>query len=309
MSSTRQRGLVDHTDLGHFLELVYENYHDPRYLGTDPLVMVRDFECAADKEIGALFSALLAYGNVKQINASLQRLFDCMDNEPGRFVREFKWKAASRALRGFKHRFADENDILCLCLILHKALQKDTLESGFARGMKRGCIDLSDAAGSFVDYLQSMDTDPHYCRADMLSRSSFKHLMPRADKGSACKRIHLFLRWMIRPDDGIDLGLWKSISPELLLVPVDTHIMQLSQRLGLTTRRSASLQFSREVTAQLREVDRHDPVRFDFSLCRLGIMKVEHDGQGILQINPCQAYGFCKAPAKAKLRVRKPSGQ
>lgn len=261
-------------DYAPFLEAVYRKYHHPRYLESDPLVAVHRFNDPDDREIAALFAALLAYGNVKQINASLERLFAAMGGRPGLFVREFRMARARGALAGFKHRFADEDDIVCLCLLLNQALKKQSLEAGFAQGITDGDTDLAAAAGRFVDYLHSFRFDPYFCRDEMLARSSFKHLLPRADRGSACKRIHLFLRWMIRPDDGIDLGLWSGIPPSLLLIPVDTHIWQLGTKLKFSQRKSASLEFSREMTARLREVAPDDPVRYDFSLCRLGILRV-----------------------------------
>lgn len=281
-------------DLSSYLESVYVRYHRAEFLGSDPLVMVHGFEDAGDREVAALFAALLAYGNVRQINASLERLFAAMEWQPRRFLESFHWPTAHRALRGFKHRFADENDILCLCWLLHQALQKQTLEAGFAAGIQDDEPDLAAAAGRFVDYLQSFAFEPYFDRDEMLERSSFKHLLPRADKGSACKRIHLFLRWMVRPADGIDLHLWPSISPSLLLVPIDTHVMRLSQNLGLCSRQTASLQFSREVTARLREIDCADPVRFDFSLCRLGILKACPSRADLEICRTCALYEPCQ---------------
>lgn len=259
--------------LAQLLQAVYEDFHQSEYLGSDPLVMVHGFDDPADREIAALFAALLAYGNVKQINTSLERLFQAMDGRPGRFVRQFSMDQAQHQLAGFKHRFADENDILCLCWLLHQLLKEQSLEEGFARGVREDEPDLALAAGRFVDLLQSYAFAPHFDRPTMLARSSFKHLVPRADKGSACKRIHLFLRWMIRPADGIDLGLWPSIPTAKLLVPVDTHLLKIGQNLGFTKRATASLEASRDITRALRRYCADDPVRFDFSLCRLGILR------------------------------------
>ncbi len=283
-----------HTPYGPFLESVYERYHQPVYLGSDPLVMVREFTCTEDREIAALFAALLAYGNVKQINASLARLFSAMGSRPGQFIRNFEILSARQALAGFKHRFSDEEDILCLCWLLHQAVQRQSLESGFCEGIRDQETDLAQAAGRFFDYLHSFSFEPHFDRSVMTTRSSFKHLMPRADKGSACKRIHLFLRWMIRADDGIDLGLWNTIPTSLLLVPVDTHIMRLSTNLGFSTRKAASLEFARDVTRKLRLIDPIDPTRFDFSLCRLGILKLCPTKSDLRQCDKCELHGACQ---------------
>ncbi len=279
--------------LSTFLEAVYDRYHRPDYLGSDPLVMVRAFSDPADREIAALFAALLAYGNVKQINVSLGRLFDGMGTTPRQYIEAFDMTQARRSLGHFKHRFADADDILCLSWLLHQAVKSQPLEEGFRAGIHKGETDLAAAGGRFVDYLQSFDFAPYFNKETMLAKSSFKHLLPRADRGSACKRIHLFLRWMVRNDDGIDLGLWPGVSPSLLLVPIDTHVMRLSRNLGFTARQSASLAFSRDVTARLRKIDKNDPVRFDFSLCRLGILKACPTRSDINACRSCELHGVC----------------
>jgi uncharacterized protein (TIGR02757 family) len=279
---------------GPFLESVYDRYHRADYLGSDPLVMVRAFTRPDDREIAAVFASLLAYGNVKQINASLARLFAAMGNRPGRFINKLNMDSARVSLAGFKHRFADEEDVLCLCWLLHQAQKKQPLGEAFAAGIRPDESDLAMAAGRFFDYLHSFEFGPHFDRTRMLAKGSFKHLMPRADKGSACKRIHLFLRWMVRPDDGIDLGLWPQVSPSLLLVPVDTHIMRLSTNLGFSTRKSASLQFARDVTAHLRTIDPADPARFDFSLCRLGILQMCPTKADLARCGNCELHEPCQ---------------
>ena len=265
--------------LKQLLDGIFDQYHRPEYLGSDPLLMVHRFSAPEDREIAALFAALLAYGNVKQINASLDRLFTAMEWQPRRFIEQFSWPDASAALRGFKHRFADEYDILCLSWLLHQALARQPLEQIFASCIAPGETDLANAAGRFFDSLQSGSFAPHFNRHEILGRSSFKHLMPRADKGSACKRVHLFLRWMIRPADGVDLGIWQSLSPALLLVPIDTHLFKISRELRLSRLKTPSLEFSRQVTARLRKFDPADPARYDFSLCRLGILKSSLPGK------------------------------
>jgi len=293
MSAEARRRRKRAAEIAPFLESVFARYHSPDYLGSDPLVMVREFSDRDDRQIAALFAALLAYGNVKQINVSLGRLFAAMGGRPGLFIREFQFDEAAEALAGFKHRFADERDILCLCCLLHQAVTARSLQDGFLLGVRENEPDLALAAGRFVDYLQGFDFAPYFSRSEMLARSSFKHLLPRADKGSACKRIHLFLRWMVRPDDGVDLGLWPQVSAARLLVPVDTHILRLSQNLGLSRRAVASLEFARDVTAVLREIDPEDAARFDFSLCRLGILKLCPSSSNLQTCGACELRSVC----------------
>jgi uncharacterized protein (TIGR02757 family) len=256
-----------------FLDDLTTRYHRADLLGTDPLATVREFDDRTNREVGGLFAALLAYGNVKQIRASLARLFAAMGGAPGAFVRGYDHARDFPRLRGFRHRFTGEEDIACLCHLLRQALRGDSLEPAFLRGYDPAEPDITGAAARFVDHLMSLDFGPHFDRRRMLASTSFKHLVPRADKGSACKRIHLFLRWMVRPDDGIDLGLWRAVDPEKLLVPVDTHILRVGRNLGAIRARTHSLVAAREITAVLRGADPADPARYDFALCRLGILK------------------------------------
>lgn len=287
----RRRG----AELAPFLGRLVERYHRPEYLGSDPLALVHEFSRPDDREMAALFAALLAYGNVKQIQRSLRTLFSGMGGHPGRFVRDFRPAEASARLHGFKHRFTDSEDVLCLCWLLHQAVERaGSLETAFLLGDDLSEPDLTGTASRFVDYLAGMEFAPHFDRERMLARSSFKHLLPRADRGSACKRIHLFLRWVIRPDDGIDLGLWRSVSPARLLMPVDTHVLRIGKHLGLLAAGSGSLRAAREITEALRGADPDDPVRFDFALCRIGILKACPTLSNLTACRACEMHDVCR---------------
>lgn len=296
--------------LAPFLDALAARYHQPSLLRSDPLQLVHEFSDPADREIAALFCALLAYGNVKQILASLRRLFAAMDHAPAKFVREFDYSAAAQKLVGFKHRFTDEQDILCLCWLLHQVLaDHGSIENFFLLGYDAAEPDLVGAAGRFVDNLCALPFAPHLDRDRMVDKSSFKHLLPRADKGSACKRIHLWLRWMIRKGDGLDLGLWVRIPAEKLLMPVDTHVLRISRNLGLTRRKAGSLLAAREITAALRKADPMDPVRYDFALCRLGILKACPTSSRLEQCRPCELHDVCRKRRQlesASLRGKRP---
>lgn len=287
----RRRG----AHLAPFLERLFISYHRPGYLGTDPLALVHEFSDPEDREFAALFAALLAYGNVKQIQKSLRSLFTAMGGHPAPFVRCFNWSEAQARLEGFKHRFTDAQDILCLCWLLHQAVQASgSLEKAFARGYRPEESDLTSAASRFLDYLHAQEFAPYFDRETMLARGSFKHLIPRADRGSACKRLHLFLRWVIRPADGLDLGAWASIPPSRLLVPVDTHVLRIGQNLGLISGNTSSLEAAREITACLRGADPGDPVRYDFSLCRIGILRACPTASNLEACRSCELHDPCR---------------
>ncbi len=299
--------------LAPFLDRLVERYHRPEFLGSDPLVMVRDFPRPEDRQIAALFAALLAYGNVKQIKRSLRTLFDAMGNRPGDFIRHFNLAEASARLDGFKHRFTDSEDIICLCQLLHQAIvHHGSFEAAFAAGYDPSEPDLTGAASRFADLLYSMEFAPAFDRDRMLAKSSFKHLFPRADRGSACKRIHLFLRWVVRPDDGIDLGLWRSIPPSKLLMPVDTHVLRIGIHLGLLSNESNSIRAAREITEALRIIDSLDPVRYDFALCRIGILQACPTESNLTACGTCEMHDVCKKrkalERAAKRRISRSSG-
>ncbi len=279
--------------LAPFLERLAVRYHRVELLDTDPLALVRPFRDSCDREIAALFAALLSYGNVKQIRASVRDLFARMGGHPGRFVEHLDLSAAARQLAGFKHRFTDSDDILCLCHLLNQAMRGGSLEDAFLAGCRDDEPDLAPAAGRFVALLHAGDFAPAFRRARMMNRKSFRHLLPRPEGGSACKRIHLFLRWVVRPDDGLDLGLWRRVDAAKLLVPVDTHILRVAQNLGITGRKTHSLAAAREITAALRHTRPHDPAGLDFALCRLGILQACPTASQLDSCRACELHDPC----------------
>ncbi len=217
---------------------------DPRRLERDPLGLVRQ---ARDREAAALVAAALAFGNARAIRRSVAIALRAMDGE-------------RKLLSTFRHRWVDGGDLgLLLDAIARCRDRAGGLEPLFAAG-DRG--DLRLGLDAFLSALRG--------RA---RRRGFLFLLPRPREGSACKRPLLFLRWVVRPDDGTDLGLWKSVDRRRLLVPLDTHVHRIAYWLGLTARRTASWEAAEEVTASLRRYDPADPVRFDFALAHLGILR------------------------------------
>ena len=294
-------------ELAPFLEGLFTRYHRPEFLGSDPLAMVRAFDAPADRETAAVFAALLAYGAVKQINASLARLFAAMEPEgPAAFVAAFQPDAGADAtvpgparLAGFRHRFTDGEDIAALCWLLRAA---GPLELFFAACMDPAEPDLTGAMSRFVTNLTAVPAHPRFDIPRIVAKRSFKHLLPQAARGSACKRLHMLLRWLARPDDGIDLGLWTTIHVAKLLVPVDTHVLRIASNLGLLPpRATADARAARIITAALRLADPHDPVRFDFALCRMGILKA---CPAASRLTACDGCGL-RAPCRARRRLQR----
>jgi len=250
------------------IESIYSQYHHPRYLGLDPLVCVRRFDDGENREVVGLFASALAYGRVEIIVRNISWLIDdAMGGDPAAFVKGTSYAEKRKALAKFKHRFNDGEDVAALL----EAVNMLTRRHGSLGGRFKECLTRSGdqfkvALTLFTDELKGV------LIGDAASRPSFEYLVPSPSRGSACKRMALYLRWMARKDDGIDMGVWKDVPSSILLMPVDTHVAQIARHYGLTARTSADWKMAEEITAALRKFDPEDPVRFDFSLCHAGMV-------------------------------------
>lgn len=248
--------------------------YGPSYLGTDPLELVRRHERPEDREIAGLLAAALAYGRVASVRASVEEVFRRMGSSPRRFVEAFDPRRDAARFEGFRHRWTTGRDVALLLHLAAQAVERSgSLERFFAAGDPDPRSPTIEAAmNAFGRALFSLDARPFHPDGRVPPRSGARWLLPLPEAGSTCKRHCLFLRWMARPDDGLDCGVWPSIRPARLLVPLDTHMIRAARALGWTRYRSACWAMVLEVTAALRELDREDPTRFDFALCRLGIL-------------------------------------
>lgn len=235
-------------------------------LDSDPLHFPHRYERAADREVTAFLASSLAFGRVASIQASLERLLGALGPRPARTLREREGEIPD--LDGFVHRWVDAGSLRPFLRALGRTLRADgSLGTLFAAGDQGG-----------PDYVPALDRlfSALRLRTDVppkrVSRG-LRFLLPSPADGSACKRAHLFLRWMVRRGD-VDLGLWTGDrhSPARLLLPMDTHVHRISRYLGLTARPTADLRAAREATAWLARIDPADPVRFDWALSRLGIL-------------------------------------
>ncbi|HEY6837754.1 MAG TPA: DUF2400 family protein, partial [Geobacteraceae bacterium] len=159
----------------------------------------------------------------------------------------------------------------------------------------RDADDITPSLTAFSAAILAMDYSPVFGSREIPADSYFTFFFPSPASGSACKRLCMFLRWMVRPADGIDLGLWHDVSPTKLVIPVDAHIQRIGRYLGLTTRKQADWKMAREITAALRRLDPADPVKYDFSLCHLGISE-GCSGRDRLRCRACPIGEICEAP-------------
>ena len=239
---------------------------DLRDLDPDPLVIVREFADPRDREIAGLYAAVLAFGGVRQIMRSVRALFERMEDSPYAFASTFE-PSQRAAFTGWYHRFIRGDDIAALTWSIRRALDEyGSLETLFAVGYERDHGDIQHALTRFVGTLKSYDTAP------IPPGAFFGHLLSSPVDGSACKRMNLYLRWMIRSTEP-DLGIWTTIPTSRLVIPLDTHVARISRNLGLTVRATPNWRMAREITDRLAEFDPDDPVKYDYAICRLGILE------------------------------------
>ena len=225
-----------------------------------------------DREIVALFSAAFAYGGVPQILATLEKLFAPMGKSPRQFVMNFS-RSDSARLRPFYHRFNTGRDVSALCLALKDALETfGSLQNLFIAGNDRGAPTIELGLSRFVQALLARVPAGVYGRRTLPRDAGVRFLLSSPESGSACKRMNLFLRWMVRPGP-VDFRAWEQVEPRQLVLPVDTHVFRIGRYIGLTGRNDIGWKTALEMTGSLRRLNPDDPVRYDFALCHLGIMR------------------------------------
>jgi uncharacterized protein (TIGR02757 family) len=274
------------------LETLYRSF-DHVTSATDPVHVVRRYPAGEDREVVGFCAAGLAFGRVASVLHSIESLMAVMGPQPAAFVRAFDPARDAEAIHPLVHRWIRGKDLVALILILQRMLRESgSIERFFTAGDDPAAPDVGPALDSFSTRALATDLRPAYGR--MPKRPGVCYFFPRPSAGSACKRLNLFLRWMVRKDE-IDLGVWKTVSPARLIVPLDTHVIRLGRCLRLTRYVSPGWKMAAEITASLRDTDPDDPVRFDFSLCHVGMM------------NACgfrQAKGDRDCPLKGLCRPR-----
>jgi len=239
------------------LEYYYGKYNKRELVNPDPLIFLYDYPKLQDREITALIASSFAYGRVSQILKNISFLLDAMQNSPYEFIANGNRALFSEKFKDFRYRFTSgETFINFLCQIKFVIEEYGSLQGCFHAGVQKN-RNILPAIESFVDTLENGEVN-------------FSHLLPRPSKGSACKRINLFLRWMVREDD-VDPGGWTEITPKMLLIPMDTHMTTISTILGFSKSKNSNMKNTLAVTGKFSEISPEDPVKYDFSLTRFGI--------------------------------------
>ncbi len=236
-------------------------------LAADPVEFPHRYEDPRDVEVAGLLAASLAYGRADLFKPKVAWILDGLGAHPARAVADLTVARARALLRGFVYRFNLPADLAVLLLGMGRTLARHgSLEEAFLRGPVH---DWQAALAAFARGVRAAAPEAEILRKLGPTRG-LHHLLPSAEAGAA-KRLNLYLRWMVRGPDGIDLGAWGRLSPSQLVMPVDTHVMRIAGWLGLTSRRTISWQTAEEITASLRRLDADDPVRYDFALCHYGM--------------------------------------
>lgn len=270
--------------------------YDRRYLGTDPLKFVHRYADPRDREVVGLIAAAFAYGSVVLIFRAVEKILAVMGEHPREFLERFDPVRDRARFRGFRHRFHDGRDVALFLSLIAQALRAHgSLGALFAAGHSTGDADVGPALTHFVDAILAGNPRPFYPSGRLPQPHPVRFLLSSPADGSACKRMLLFLRWMIRENDGVDTGDWAARVPaSKLLIPLDTHTFRIVRYLGFTARNANDWRAAEEATAWLRTLDPADPVRYDFALCRLGILDLCPAKRDERKCTPCDLYDVCR---------------
>lgn len=257
---------------------------------SDPIWRVRRFSRPDDQEIVAFCSAALAFGRVQSVLNSIDGLLEVMGPSPAAFVRAFDPARDRRRFDHLVHRWTRGADLAALTWLLHQMLaQSGSIEAFFAEGLRPDAPDVGEALESFSTRALALDVKAVYGRTR--PKPGVAYFFSRPSSGGACKRLNLFLRWMVR-HDRVDLGIWTRVRPSQLVVPLDTHVIRVGRCFRLTRRTSPGWRMAADITRGLAALDPADPVKYDFSLCHIGMMNACGFGKGTGDAH-CPLKGSC----------------
>jgi uncharacterized protein (TIGR02757 family) len=282
--------------LGERLESLYRLY-GPETTATDPIVFPRRYAAPEDREVTGWIASAFAYGQVRTIQDNVGRILDALGPRPAaalESIADFPAFARER-LAGFRHRFHGARDAAALLYAIARARSEaGSVRAFFEREARAEDPDVGGMLSRAVARLLAFDYRPVLGTRSLAARSPVRFFFPDPADGSACKRWNLYLRWMVR-EDAVDFGLWPGIPTDRLVIPTDTHVHRIAQRLRLTRRRTADWRAARQITASLARFDARDPVRFDYALCRIGILDICQPRLSQCRCGDCPVRDGCAA--------------
>jgi uncharacterized protein (TIGR02757 family) len=257
------------SELKGILDRFYREYNFRERLLHDPIEFPHRYRDKGDIEIAGFLACCFAYGKVGLFKPVVEKILLVMGKSPRDFLLHFSVSRQAGLFDGIQYRFNRNEDILCLLFMLGSLLKKEgSLEKSFMKHYRGADENIGNGLAGMVD--EFLKTDATKIYGKNVKPSGLMQFLPSPEKGSSCKRQNLFLRWMVRDRD-IDFGIWKGVPKNRLVIPLDTHIMKISQCLGFTERRSADWKTAVEITESLKRFDPEDPLKYDFALCHQGI--------------------------------------
>lgn len=253
---------MEEEELKEFLERKVDEFNQPSFIEYDPISIPHLFTKKQDIEIAGFFASIFAWGNRTTIINKSKELMKLMDHAPHDFIIHHSQKDLKRLLQ-FKHRTFNTTDLLYFILFLKNHYeQSSTLELAFSKWSNKKDKTVEKALTGFHDYFFSLQDAPARTKKHIAS--------PK--RNSTCKRLNMFLRWMVRKDSrGVDFGIWQNIFPSQLICPVDVHVARVAKHFNLIRRKQIDWATALELTAHLKKFDRDDPVKYDFALFGLGV--------------------------------------
>ena len=274
------------------LERLYREFDYSARLARDAIEFPLRYAALDDRELVALLTACLAYGRVDLFGRALEGVLAAMGPAPAAFVRDFDPHRHAARFARFRYRFNRPADVVAFCVASRDLLARHgSLEACFAAGDPDPAGPIGPAVERFARAFLDADVRAVF-PGGRLSRG-YRHLFPLPSVGGPCKRWHLFLRWMVRRERP-DFGLWRSVAPARLLMPIDTHVENMSRSIGLTRRRSRTWKMAEEVTARLAVLDPSDPVKYDFALCHTRMAGDCRDRRDARVCGPCGLRAVCR---------------
>jgi uncharacterized protein (TIGR02757 family) len=300
------------------LDRLYSEFNYPDS-AADPIQIVRRYRRRDDREVVGFLAASLAFGRVASVLQSLEKVVAILGSQPAAYVRQFDSRREAPFFAGIVHRWTRGEDVAALICVMRQMIERSgSIERFFIEGDDESGEDVGVALESFSRRALGLNLKAAYGRMPRFSqrRPGVGYFFPRPSAGSGCKRLNLFLRWMVR-DDALDLGVWSGVPPSKLIVPLDTHVIRVGRCLGLTRYTSPGWRMARDITASLRRLDPHDPVKYDFALCHIGMMNAcvfnraaaRRPGDPELSDRNCPLNGVCRPRERTRRRSRRPSAR
>ena len=284
--------LYDKADLKKTLDKLYQTYQLD-YFSTDPLEIVKQYKNPKDQEVVGFIAAAMAFGQVELIKNGIQNILQKMTPSPYQFILNFDPYLHGEFFDNFVYRFYRSRDIgLLIWWITQMVRENGSIKNFFLKKYDEKDENIGPSLSRFIRSTLSLKTQPFYSAIPEKGYGIRSFLADPVD-GSACKRLNLFLRWMVRRDK-LDLGIFQEVSPSKLIIPLDTHVARISRRIGLTNRRTPNWSMAVEITNTLRKFDPDDPIKYDFALCRVGMVNPCPEKPDNKKCSSCPVVRFCK---------------